>query len=95
MPLLVEEVMLKFTLLAAAAAITLAGAPAFATDPAAATVVAADGAKVSDVAATPAPKAETKYCVYGATLGSLIRQKECHTRKEWIETTGQDPLAKN
>ena len=83
----------KFTLFAAAAAISLASVPAFAAEPATA-AASGEGAKVTDVSGTPAPKTGTKYCVIETPIGSHIRQKECHTRKEWIETTGIDPLAK-
>ncbi|MDO7841983.1 hypothetical protein [Sphingomonas immobilis] len=82
--------MLKFTLFAAAAAISLASVPALATEPAA-TAVSGEGAKIADVAPA-APKAETKYCVIDTIIGSRIPHKECHTRKEWIEKTGIDPL---
>ena len=56
-----------------------------------------DGARIeatAPVTAAPA-KRETRYCVIDTITGSIIPKKVCHTRKDWIDLTGQDPLEKN
>lgn len=84
--------MFKIALFAAAATLSIATAPVMAAPtPGAGT---GEGIKISENAA-PAAAHETRYCVIETTLGSRIPHKECHTRKEWIDQTGQDPLAKN
>lgn len=38
------------------------------------------------------PVKEARYCVEQVTTGSILRKdKECHTRAEWIAKTGIDP----
>jgi hypothetical protein len=37
----------------------------------------------------------TRYCTIYTSTGSHIPHKECHTRKDWIDLTGADPLSKN
>jgi hypothetical protein len=37
----------------------------------------------------------TRYCTIYTSTGSHIPHKECHTRKDWIDLTGADPISKN
>lgn len=52
---------------------------------------------VAPVVNTPsqvaAPVRPTRYCVIQQVTGSLIDQRTCHTRAEWLEE-GFDPLAR-
>jgi hypothetical protein len=51
------------------------------------------GAPANTPARTASPA--TRYCVIDTPLGTRIQHKTCMTRQEWIDTTGQDPLAKD
>jgi hypothetical protein len=68
--------------IAAAALVAGATTPAYASDP------SVDAAKVSKLAKPPKP---TKYCVKQKVTGSILAQKTCKTREQWIATTGHDP----
>jgi len=84
--------MFKTILFAAVASSALLATPSVA-----APAGAPEGARIevnTATIATPA-KRETRYCVIDTITGSLIPRKECHTRKDWIDLTGTDPLAKN
>ena len=84
--------MFKTILFAAVASSALLATPSVA-----APAGAPDGARIevnTATIATPA-KRETRYCVIDTITGSLIPRKVCHTRKDWIDLTGADPLAKN
>lgn len=37
---------------------------------------------------------QKKYCFQGATTGTLMPKRLCHTRAEWIAQTGVDPAKK-
>lgn len=85
--------MFKTILFAAVASSALLASPSIA-----APTGTPEGARIevstAPIAATPA-KRETRYCVIDTIIGSHIPRKECHTRKDWIDLTGTDPLAKN
>ncbi len=36
---------------------------------------------------------QKKYCVQGASTGTMFPKRECHTRADWIALTGKDPVA--
>ncbi len=74
-----------FSMIAAGA--SLVAAPAFATDRADPAV----SAPVADQAARQRP--ETRYCVVGPETGTILRNKICRTRAEWMKR-GVDPIAK-
>jgi hypothetical protein len=38
------------------------------------------------------PVSKRKYCVQGATTGTLLPMKVCRTRDQWIKETGVDPV---
>lgn len=84
--------MFKTILFAATASTAL-----FATPSLAAPAGAPDGARIEASAAPIAAPArhETRYCVIATPTGSHIPHKECRTRAEWIDLSGNDPLAKN
>ncbi|AOH84008.1 hypothetical protein AWL63_08530 [Sphingomonas panacis] len=84
--------MFKTILFAAAASSALLATPSIA-----APTGAPEGARIEASTAPIAStaKRETRYCVIDTIIGSHIPRKECHTRKDWIELTGTDPLAKN
>ncbi|WP_267386981.1 hypothetical protein [Sphingomonas sp. GC_Shp_3] len=89
--------MFKLTLLAAAAVASLAAAPSIAA-PVSAGANLIDGAPVitpTTPASTMQRVRETRYCIIATVTGSIIPHKECRTRKDWIDLTGIDPLAKN
>lgn len=85
--------MFKTILFAAVASSALLATPSIAA-PAGTPEGARVEASTAPIAASPA-KRETRYCVVGTITGSLIPHRECHTRKEWIDLSGQDPLEKN
>lgn len=88
--------MLKTVLFAAAAATSLGATPSIAAPISAAPAVIEGAAAVTQAAPAKTQRVrETRYCVVGMITGSYIRHKECHTRKEWIDLTGTDPLDKN
>lgn len=41
---------------------------------------------------TPAPKAETRYCVSETIVGTRLPKKTCKTRAQWIADDNFDPL---
>ncbi|MDF0489832.1 hypothetical protein PX554_16980 [Sphingomonas sp. H39-1-10] len=85
--------MFKTALFAAAASTALLATPSIAT-PAGTPDGARIEANTAPIAAAPA-KRETRYCVVDTITGSIIPRKVCHTRKDWIDLTGRDPLEKN
>lgn len=85
--------MIKTVLFAAAAIASFAATPSIAAAP-----VALNGASAAAETApvkTTRRVRETRYCAVGTITGSILPQKECHTRADWISLTGFDPLAKN
>lgn len=62
-------------------------------------VATAAPAMARDTAPTPAPsseasaaKAEKRYCVDSAGIGSRLSKKVCKTRAQWIADDNFDPL---
>ena len=66
---------------------SLLAAPVFATDRADPAVSAPAAAQ--EVRQRP----ETRYCVIGSETGTILRNKICRTRAEWMKR-GVDPIAK-
>lgn len=77
--------MRKFIIAAAASLIVATAAPAMARDTA--TPAPAPSSDAS------APKAEKRYCVDSAGIGSRLSKKVCKTRAQWIADDNFDPLA--
>lgn len=67
----------------------------FALYPVAATAAPVDNPPVATTAPAPAKKAgmDREVCLRDELTGSRIARTVCKTRGEWIEQTGQDPLA--
>lgn len=76
--------MRKFITAVAASLMVATAAPALARD-------TAPAAPVSS-AETPAPKAETRYCVDATTTGTRVPKRICKTRADWIAEQNFDPL---
>jgi hypothetical protein len=77
--------MRKFTTAAAASLIVATAAPALARDTA--------PSAPTQSSESPAPKAETRYCVSETPVGTRLPKKTCKTRAQWIADENFDPLA--
>jgi hypothetical protein len=62
---------------------------------AAALTLGATAALANDAPVKADPKTDTRrYCVVGASTGTMFKQRSCRTRAEWIAATGIDPVQK-
>lgn len=82
-----------FRILAAAAALSIAAAPAVAQDASADRPQIASPAPAGGSAPAAAAKKETRYCVDQALTGTRMPKRVCRTRGEW-RAEGFDPTAK-
>ena len=82
-----DQVMRQIIATAAAALAVVTAVPAMARDTAPAPSNPASSTE------TPAPKANTRYCVTDKTTGSRLARKTCKTRADWIAYNNFDPLA--
>jgi hypothetical protein len=89
--------MFKTALIAATAILSLGATPSLAA-PVSTAAGALEGAPVAaqtTSAKTTQRSEATRYCVIETPTGSHIQRKTCHTRKDWMDMTGVDPLTVN